>query len=161
MIGTLGFGRHEHGRQVRFVHVIAARQWRGRFNRVDAHDGLAQPLLVRPDLLGEVGEGRFVPERDAQLLARRFELAAHPAHAARPGVFTQRIDHGATDAPLGKSLELDAAAGVEALRGIDETDHAVLHQITEVDRMRHRGGHAPGEGFDKRKAGLNSIFLLD
>src|SRR5262249_1177239 len=41
---------------------------------------------------------------------------------------------------------------VEAARRIDEAEHAVLHQIPELDRVRHRGGHAARERFHERKA---------
>ena len=44
---------------------------------------------------------------------------------------------------------------VEAVGRVDEADHAVLHQVAQVDRVRHRGGHAPGERLDEREAGFN------
>ena len=85
------------------------------------------------------------PELAAQLLARGFQLAALTADAARPGVLAQRVDHRAADAPLGERLELDAARLVEAVRGVDQTDDAVLDEIADIDRVRHRGRHAAGE----------------
>ena len=63
-----------------------------------------------PTRLRQVGQRRFGAQLAAQLLAGRFEFAADAANAARPGVATQRVDHGAPHAALGKGLELDAAA---------------------------------------------------
>jgi len=132
-VGALRLRGHEHRGQLRLVDVLRAREGRGRFDRVDAHDRLPQALLVGADRLGEIGERRLVSERRAQLLARGFELATHAAHAARPGILAERVDHRAADAPLGEGLELDAARIVEAVRGVDQPDHAVLHEIAEVD----------------------------
>ena len=67
------------------------------------------------DLGGEVGQRRLAAELAAQLLARGLELAPLAAHAARPGVLAQRVDHRAAHAPLGEGLELDAAVLVEAV----------------------------------------------
>ncbi len=55
------------------------------------------------------------PSSRRSCLARRFELAALTADAARPGVAAQRVDHRAADAPFGEGLELDAARLVEAV----------------------------------------------
>ena len=46
------------------------------------------------------------------------------------------------------------------MRRIDETDHAVLHQVTEVDRVWHRGRETARQGFDKREAGGNPVFAV-
>ena len=108
--GGLRLGRHERRRQRRAVHVLARRQRRRRLDRVDADDRPAEARLVGADARGEVGERRLGAELAAQLLARRLELAALTAHAARPGVAAQRVDHRAAHAALGERLELDAAA---------------------------------------------------
>jgi len=50
-----------------------------------------------------------VAQRGAEFFARRFELAPDAAHAARPGVLAQRVDHRAADATLGEGLELDTS----------------------------------------------------
>ncbi len=86
-----------------------------------------------PDLGGQVGQRRLAPEFAAQFLAGGLELTALTADAARPGVLAQRVDHRATDATLGKRFELDTARLVEAVRGIDETDDAVLDEIANID----------------------------
>jgi len=61
-VGTLGLRGHEHRRQLRFVHGVGVREGRRGFDRVDAHDRLAQALLVGADRLREVGERRLVAE---------------------------------------------------------------------------------------------------
>jgi len=155
-VGALRFGGHHHGRQLRLVHVLGARERRGRLNGVDADDGLAEPFLVGADLVGEVGERGFVAERGAQLLARGLQLAPDPADTARPGVLAQGIDHGPADAAFRERLELDPARVVEAVGGIDQADHAVLHQVAQVDRVRHGRRHAAGQCFNERNTGFNA-----
>ena len=112
-----------------------------------------------PTRCGQVGERRLGAELAAQLLAGGLELAALAAHAARPGVAAQRVDHRAADAALGEGLELDAARFVEAARRVDQAEHAVLHEIAELDRVRHRRGDPPREGLDEWKAGGDSFAL--
>jgi len=45
-VGTFRLRRHQHRGQLRLVDVFGARERRRRLDRVDAHDGLAQPLFV-------------------------------------------------------------------------------------------------------------------
>jgi len=68
-----------------------------------------------------------------QRFTRSFQLASLAANATRPGVTAERVNHRASDAPLGKGLELDPAAGIEPVRGIDQAEYTVLHEIPEVD----------------------------
>ena len=137
---------------VDFVEVLVVGERGGRFDGVDADDGAAQALLVGPDLGGEVGQRRLAPELAAQLLAGGFELTALTADAARPCVLAQRVDHRATDATLGKGFELDTARLVEAVRGIDEADDAILDEIANIDGVGHRGRHATSELLDEGNA---------
>ena len=95
-------------------------------------------------------EGSY-PSSRRSCLARGFELASLATDAARPGVLAKRVNHRAADAALGKRLELDAARLVEAVRRVDETEDAILNEIAEVDRVRHRGRHSPGERLYERK----------
>ena len=155
-VGTLGLDRHQHRRQLRLVDVVGARQRRGLLDGVDADDHLAEALLVGADGGGQVGQRRLVAERGAQLLAGGLELAADAAHAARPGVLAQRVDHRAAHAALGEGLELDAAGFLEAAGGVDQPEHAVLHEVTEIDGVRHGGRHSAGQRFDERKALLDA-----
>ena len=112
-----------------------------------------EPGLVRPDPRGEIRERRLGAELAPQLFARRLELAALAAHAARPGVTPERVDHRAADAALGEGFELDAARFVEPERRVDETEHAVLDQVSQLDRVRHRRGDAPRQRFHEGKTG--------
>ena len=56
VVGLLGFGRNQRRRQRRFVEILVVGEWRGGLDRVDAHDGAAQTLLVGPDLRGQIGQ---------------------------------------------------------------------------------------------------------
>ena len=112
------------------------------------------------DALGQIGQRRLGAELAAQLLARRFEFAAHAAHATRPGVAAQGVDHGAANAAFGEGLELDAPRLVEPVRRIDQAEHAVLDEVAQVDRMRHRRRHAPCERLHEWQARLDSILLM-
>ena len=102
---------------------------------------------------------RLVAQLAAQRFARRVELAPLAADAARPGIAPQRVDHRAAHAPFGERLELDAAVLVEAVRRVDQAEHAVLNEIADVDRVRHRRRHASRERFDERQAGDDSAVL--
>src|SRR5262249_15859370 len=101
----------------------------------------------------------LVSQLAAQRLARRIELAPLTTHAARPGVLAERVDHGPSDAPFGERLELNPPTLIEPVRGVDETKAAVLHQVADVDGVRHRGGHASGERFDERQSGNDPAIL--
>jgi len=100
---------------------------------VDPDDRPPQALLIRSHLCGEVGERRLASQLATQLLARRLELAALTAHAARPGVLAERVDHRPPDAAFRECLELDAARFVESVRGVDQPDDPVLDEIADVD----------------------------
>ena len=98
------------------------------------------------------------PSSRRSCFARGFEFAALAAHAARPGFTAQRVDHRAADAPFGERLELDAAAFVEAVGRVDQTEHAILDEVAEVDRVRHRGRHAAGHTLHERQVSYHSIL---
>src|SRR3954466_1592284 len=102
--------------------VVARGERRCRLDGVDADDGAAEPLLIGTDLGGEVRQRRLATVFAAKLFARRFDLAPLAANAARPRILAERIDHGATHAPLRECLELDAATLVETLGRIDQTE---------------------------------------
>jgi hypothetical protein len=139
--------RHERGRQRRLVHVLTGGERRSGLDGVDAHDSAAQSLLVGADARGQVGERRFVSQLAAERLAGCVELAPLTADASRPRIASERVDHRPADAAFGKGLELDSARFVEAVCGINQTQHAVLHQIPDINRVRHRRRHPSGEGF--------------
>ena len=140
--------------------MLAGRERRGRLDGVDADDRPAQALFVRAHLGGQLGVRRLVAQLAPQRLARRVELAPLAADAARPGVAPERVDHRAAHAALGKGFELDAATFVEPVRGIDQADDAVLDEIADVDRVRHRGRHAARERFDERDPRDDPAILM-
>jgi hypothetical protein len=162
LVGAVGHRRLRRNAEIRQHHVWRAvrrgRQHRRRFNGADANDGPAQPDLVGPDPGGQVGQGRLGTGLAADRFARRLELATLSPNPTRPGVLAQRVDHGAADAALGERLELDAATIVVAMRGVDQAHHPVLHQIAQVDRVRHRRSHPAGNGFDERQAGDDAVL---
>jgi hypothetical protein len=53
----------------------------------------------------------------------------------------------------------DPAIFVEPVRGIDQSDDAVLHQVADIDRVRHRRRHAAGKRFDKRETGNDAAVV--
>jgi hypothetical protein len=89
--------------------------------------------FVGADAGGQFRHRRFVSQFATQRFARRIELAPLSSDAARPRIAAQRVDHRAAHASFGEGFELDAARFVEPMRGIDQTQHAVLHQIADVD----------------------------
>jgi len=97
-----------------------------------------------------------VTEGPTQLLPGRLQLAPDAAHAAWPCILAQRVDHRSANAALRERLELDSPRVIEAVRGIDQADHAVLHQVAQVDRVWHGGGHAAGQSLHKGNAGFNA-----
>ena len=158
-VRRVGLRGDERRGQRAIVGVLTAGERRSRFDGVDADNGPAQALFVGSDAGGEVGQRGLASQLAAQRLAGGIELAALTADAARPGVAAQRIDHGAADAALRKGFELDSAILVEAVRGVDQAQDSVLHEITDVNRIRHRGGHAARERFNERKAGNDTTVL--
>jgi hypothetical protein len=91
---------------------------------------------------------KFTPQR----LTRGINLTALTADAAGPGVPTQRVDHRASDAALGEGLELDPAILVEPPRRIDKPEHAVLHEIPDINRVGHGRRHPTGKRLHKGEA---------
>ena len=86
----------------------------------------------------------LTPELATELFPRGLEFAALAPDAARPRVFAQRVDHGTADAAFSKGFELDPAAFVEAVGRVNESKHAVLHQVADVDGVGHRGRNSTG-----------------
>ena len=112
-----------------------------------------------PTLAARSASDGSQPSSRRSCFARGLELTTLAANATRPGVLAERVDHGAANPPLGKGLELDAAILVEAVGRVDEADDAVLHQVADVDRMRHGGRHPTGKGLDERQAGDDALAL--
>ena len=108
----------------------------------------------------QVCERRLAAQFAPQRFARGFELATHAAHAARPRIAAQRVDHRAPNPTLRERLEFDPAFLVEAVRGVDEAEHAVLDEVPEINRVRHGRRHPAGERFDKRQTRGHPILLM-
>jgi len=159
-VGRLGLRGHQHGRQRRVVLVIVRGEGRGGLDGVDAQDRAVEALLVRANLGRQVGHRRLVPQLAPQRLAGRLQLAPLAADAPRPGLAPKRVDHRAAHPPLREGLELDAARLVVALRRVNQAEHAVLHQIADVDRVGHRGGEPARKRFDEGKTGHHASALV-
>jgi hypothetical protein len=69
--------------------------------------------------------------------------------------------YGAADAAFGEGLELDTARFVVAAGGVDEADHAVLDEVAELDRVRHRRGDAAGERLDEGQTGGDAVAMTN
>src|SRR6185503_9188670 len=151
LVGRLRFRWHQRGRQRGTVHVFTCRQRRRRFDRVDSYDRASEPDFVRTNPPREVGQRRLCAKLAAKFLSRRFKLSALTANAARPGISAKRVNHRAANSALGKGLELDAAIFIEPARGVDETDHAVLNQIPQLNRVGHGRGNAARQRFHERE----------
>ena len=128
--GPLRLRRHEHGGQLRFVDVLAARERRGGFDGVDADDGLAEALLVGADRGGEVGQRRLVPE----LLRSRSRAASSSRRTRRTPRGHASLRSASIIAPRmrrsAKVSNLMPRAFVEALRPRRSRPmHAILHEI--------------------------------
>jgi len=152
-VGLLRLRRNQRRGQRGLVEVFVVGEGRGGFDRIDANDSASQTLLVGANLRGEVGQRRLVSQLAAQFLARRFQLATLTSNASRPGVLAQRVNHCAPNAPFCERFELDPARLVEAVGRVNQTDDAILNQIPNVNRMRHRSCDAAGQLLDEGDAG--------
>jgi hypothetical protein len=95
----------------------------------------------------------------SKFFTSRFELATLAANATWPGVLAKSVDHRTPDATFSERLELDTARLVETMRSVDEPYDTVLDEISDVDRVGHRGRDTSGELFYERDAGNNARIL--
>jgi hypothetical protein len=65
----------------------------------------------------------------------------------------------APDAPLRERLEFDAAAFVKPVGGVDEADHAVLYQVSHINRVGHGRRHSASERLHERQSVHDSTTL--
>jgi len=156
-VGACGFRRHEHAVRRIVVALLGRRLGRCRLDGRNAHHRALQMLFVPAQSPGEVGQRGFVSEALAERDTRGFDFAPDTADASGPGILAQRVDHGATDAALGKGLELDAPRLVKTLRGVNQSKHAILHQIADLNGVRHRRGHTASQCLDEREAGSHAV----
>src|SRR5262249_43905863 len=115
---------------------------------------------VRSDARSQVRHRWFVAKLAAQGLASSVELAALAANAARPCIAPKRVDHGAADSPLRERLELDPALLIEPVSRVDPPEDAVLNEVPDVDRVRHRRRHPAGERLDERQTRHDPAILM-
>ncbi len=144
------FRRHKRGRQAALVEVLARGERRCRFDRVDANDRSTQTFFVGANPGGQIGHRWFVPELSSQRLTRCVQFSSLTPDPTRPRIAAKGIDHGTTNASLRKCFELDAAILVEATSCVDEAQYSVLHEIANVDGVRHGRSHPPGECLNER-----------
>jgi len=154
-VRLFGFGWDQRLRQRGLINVVVIGDRRGGLNGLNTDDRAAEPLFVSAHLRGEIRQRRLATVLAPQRFARGFKLAPLAPHAARPGVLAQGINHRTADTTLGKRLELDAPAFVEATGRVDESDDAVLNKIPNIYRVRHRRGDTARELFDKRYSGYD------
>jgi len=152
-------GRRQHGRQRRLVGPLGRRERRGRFDRVDPHDGATELCLVGAHARRQVRQRRLAAHLAAQLLPRGLEFSPHATHAARPRIPPERVDHGPTNTPLRECLELDPATLVEAVRGVHQAQDPILHQVVDLDGVGHGRRDTPRQGLHERQAGLDAVTL--
>ncbi len=92
-----------------------------------------------------------------EALARR--LAASMPHSIDIGDLVQDGVLGLIDA----ADRFDEDRGIKfetfAERRVHETEHAILDQVPDVDRVRHRRREPASEGLDERKAGDHAAAL--
>jgi len=74
-----------------------------------------------------------VAEFPTQLLARRFQFSTLPAHAARPRILAQGVDHRAPNPALGEGFKFDPARFIEAVGRVNQADDAILNQVSNID----------------------------
>jgi len=156
-VGTGRLGWYQHAVMGILVGHIGGRLHRGRLNRGNAHHRALQMGFILAKRVGQLGQRGLVTQTLAQGHPGRFDLATDTAHPAGPGILPQRVNHGAADAAFRKGLELDTPRFIEPLRRINQTQHTVLHQVTNLDRVGHRRSHAARQCLDEWKAGSDTV----
>jgi hypothetical protein len=124
-----------------------------------------QDLLVlrerHADLLGQFGFGGLTTEALFQCLHRRFDTAHVAAQAARhPVILSQAVQHGSADALRGVGLELCAQPVLISGNGIEQADHAVLHDIVNLHAGRQLRHQVMGDALDQRRVQLDELCLV-
>ena len=69
----------------------------------------------------------------------------------------ERIEDGALDAATGVGLERNAAARVEPVGRVDETEHARGDQVVDVDALRNASGKAKGDPLREGRVGEDAL----
>ena len=111
---------------------------------------LAGHAELRRDLL----VGRRAHELLLERCDRALDLPRARANRARhPVERAQLVDDRAADARHREGLELDLAAGVEALDRADQPEEAVRDEVLLVDVRRQARAHSSGDELHERRVG--------
>jgi len=94
------------------------------------------------------------------LLSSRLEFAPLTANATRPCILAKGVNHRAANAALGKGLELDAARFVEPMRCVDQANDTILHEVPNINGMRHRRCYPASQLLDKREMGNDARIFF-
>ena len=96
--------------------------------------------------------GRRATERVLELGEGALDLAGSAAYRPRhPVELAQAVVDGAPDARRGERLELHTALGIEAIDGVDQTEHAGADEVARVDAARQSGTDTTGDELDERR----------
>ena len=107
---------------------------------------------VQVELGGQLGVGRRAVELGLELGVGLLERAGlGPHRAGHPVDRAELVEDGALDAGDGVGLELEAAARVELLDGVDEPEDAVADEVGLLDVLGQADGHPAGDVLHQRR----------
>ncbi len=94
----------------------------------------------------------------------RADRVGHHARVAvhrtrRPVALADLVEHGPADADAGIGLEAGALAGVVFLRGLEQADHAGLHQVLHLHAGRQAAEQVIGDALDQWCVTLDQLLL--
>ncbi len=127
------------------IQGVELRERRCGLDRIDPDDHSLELRFIKAHLARQVGHAGLRTEFPAEQFPGGLDFAPSAANATGPRVAAQRVDHGAPHAAFGERLEFDAPPLVKAMHRIDQAKHAILDEVSEVDRMRHGGRHTACE----------------
>ena len=116
---------------------------------------------VRSSSLGQLGVGGRAPQLALELRVRLLERPRLGPHRARhPVDRAELVEDVPLDAGDGVGLELEAAAEVELLDGVDQPEDAVGHEVGLVDALGQAGGDATGDVLHQRRVVDDQLVAL-
>jgi hypothetical protein len=84
-----------------------------------------------------------------------------PQAARQPVVLAQAVEHGTADPLRRIGFEAGTETGFEAAHGIEQAEHAVLHQIVELHARRQTRQQMAGDTLDQRREALDKLILVE
>jgi hypothetical protein len=84
-------------------------------------------------------------DRPLDLARPAADRPRHPVELAEPVV------DRAADARRGERLELHAPVGLEAIDGVDQSEHSGADQVAGIDAVRQTGADTTGDELDERR----------